>query len=40
MFDCLIAVIAIRAGQPLLHADADADFDFIAEHSDLELARA
>ncbi len=34
--DCLIAVIAIRAGTPLLHQDVD--FDAIARHAPLALA--
>jgi predicted nucleic acid-binding protein len=34
--DCLIAVIAIRAGAAVLHADAD--FDAIAQHAPLEIA--
>jgi hypothetical protein len=34
--DCLIAVVAMRAGTPLLHADAD--FDVIARHAPLEIA--
>lgn len=33
--DCLIAAVAIRHGVPLLHSDAD--FDFIAEHTGLEI---
>lgn len=37
MVDCLIAVIAIRVGVPVLHLDAD--FDAIAAHSALEIAR-
>lgn len=35
--DCLIAAVAIRAGLPLLHQDAD--FDAIARHAPLSLAR-
>ena len=38
MLDCLIAAVAIRIGAQVLHADAD--FDLIAEHSALEIARA
>lgn len=34
--DCLIAAVAIRAGVPLLHQDAD--FDAIALHAPLSLA--
>jgi predicted nucleic acid-binding protein len=34
--DCLVAVIAMRVGMPVLHADKD--FDVIAQHSDLQLA--
>ena len=34
--DCLIAAVAIRAGVPLLHADAD--FDEIARHCPLRTA--
>lgn len=34
--DCLIAAVAIRAGTPLLHMDAD--FDAIARHSALAIA--
>ena len=33
--DCLIAAVAIRTGVPLLHRDAD--FDFIAQHTPLEI---
>lgn len=33
--DCLIAVPAIRAGVPVLHADAD--FDKLARHTSLEV---
>jgi predicted nucleic acid-binding protein len=33
--DCLIAVPAIRAGAPVLHADAD--FDKLARHTPLEV---
>jgi len=35
--DCLIAVPCIKAGAPLLHADAD--FDRLATCSDLKVAR-
>ena len=35
MLDCLIAVPAIRAGVPVLHADRD--FDVIAHHTPLEV---
>ena len=34
--DCLIAVVAIRAGTELLHADRD--FDTIARHAPLRIA--
>lgn len=34
--DCLVAVVAMRVGVPLLHADAD--FDAIAEHTPLQIA--
>jgi predicted nucleic acid-binding protein len=33
--DCLVAMVAIRAGVDLLHADRD--FEAIARHTDLEL---
>jgi predicted nucleic acid-binding protein len=33
--DCLIAAVAIRTGLPLLHRDAD--FDFIAHHTPLQI---
>ncbi len=36
LVDCLIAVVAMRAGASLLHADRD--FDAIARHTALELA--
>jgi predicted nucleic acid-binding protein len=36
--DCLIAVVCIREGRPLLHRDAD--FDHLAEVSALELVKA
>jgi predicted nucleic acid-binding protein len=35
ILDCLIAVPAIRAGVPVLHADRD--FDVIARHAPLEV---
>jgi predicted nucleic acid-binding protein len=35
--DCLIAVPAIRAGRPVLHADAD--FDKLARHTALEVVQ-
>lgn len=35
ILDCLIAVPAIRAGVPVLHADRD--FDVIARHTPLEV---
>jgi predicted nucleic acid-binding protein len=34
--DCLIAVVAMRAGAPLLHRDQD--FDVIARHAPLRVA--
>ena len=37
LIDCLIAAIAIRAGTPVLHADAD--FEVLARHSELRLDR-
>ena len=37
LVDCLIAAVAINAGTPLLHADTD--FDVIARHSSLKIAR-
>lgn len=36
LFDCVIAVVAMRTGASLLHADGD--FDAIARHTALELA--
>lgn len=36
LVDCLVAVVAMRIGAPVLHADAD--FDAIAEHSSLQIA--
>jgi predicted nucleic acid-binding protein len=35
LLDCLVAVTAIDAGAPVLHADAD--FDAIARHTPLEV---
>lgn len=35
LIDCLIAVPAIRAGVPILHADRD--FDIISRHTPLEV---
>lgn len=35
LVDCLIAAVAITAGVPVLHADAD--FDVLAEHTALDL---
>jgi predicted nucleic acid-binding protein len=35
--DCLIAVVAIRSGAELIHADRD--FDTIARHAPLRIAR-
>ena len=35
LIDCLIAAIAIRAGMPVLHADAD--FDVLARHTALRV---
>jgi hypothetical protein len=35
LIDCLIAAVAIRAGIPLLHADAD--FDVLARHTPLQI---
>jgi predicted nucleic acid-binding protein len=37
MIDCLIAAVAIRNDVPVLHADAD--FDVLARHTALALAR-
>ncbi|MDQ3574904.1 MAG: hypothetical protein M3378_03865 [Actinomycetota bacterium] len=34
--DCLIAAVAIGAGVPLLHADAD--FEVLARHTELQVA--
>ena len=36
LLDCLIAAVAIRAGVPVLHSDAD--FDVLARHTELEIA--
>ena len=38
LIDCLIAAVAIRAGIPVLHADAD--FDALARHTQLQVERA
>jgi hypothetical protein len=35
LIDCLIAAIAVGAGVPLLHADAD--YDVLARHTALEI---
>ena len=35
LMDCLIAAIAIRAGVPILHNDAD--FDALARHTELRI---
>jgi predicted nucleic acid-binding protein len=35
LIDCLIAAHAIKAGVPVLHADAD--FDVLARHTDLQV---
>ena len=35
LIDCLIAAIAIRAGAPVLHNDAD--FDVLARHTELQI---
>ena len=35
LIDCLIAAVAIREGVPILHADAD--FEAIARHTDLQI---
>lgn len=37
LVDCLIAVVAINAGVPILHHDHD--FDLLAQHSALKIAR-
>jgi predicted nucleic acid-binding protein len=36
LIDCLIGVVAIRAGVPVLQADSD--FDVLARHTSLQLA--
>ncbi|MDQ3570504.1 MAG: PIN domain nuclease [Actinomycetota bacterium] len=36
LLDCLIAAVAIGAGVPLLHADAD--FEVLARHTELQIA--
>ena len=38
LIDCLIASIAIRAGTPILHSDAD--FDVLARHTALQAYHA
>ena len=38
LIDCLIAATAIRAGVAVLHADSD--FDALARHSQLQVARS
>ena len=38
MMDCLIGAIAIRAGVPILHSDAD--FDVLARHTELRVYRS
>ncbi len=35
LMDCLIASVAIRAGVPILHYDAD--FDVLARHTELQI---
>ena len=37
LIDCLIAAVAIRSGAPILHRDGD--FDVLARHPELEVAR-
>lgn len=37
LMDCLIAAVAIRSGVPVLHRDGD--FDVLARHTELEIAR-
>lgn len=37
LMDCLIAAVAIRSGVPMLHRDGD--FDVLARHTELEIAR-
>jgi len=36
LIDCLIGAVAVRAGVPILHADAD--FDVLARHTPVEVA--
>ncbi len=38
LMDCLIAAVAIRNGTPVLHADAD--FDVLARHTELQIYEA
>ena len=38
LFDCLVAAIAIRAGVPILHHDAD--FHTLARHTNLQFHAA
>ena len=38
LIDCLIAAVAIRAGAPILHSDAD--FDILARHTALRAYEA
>ena len=38
LIDCLIAAVAVRAGAPILHNDAD--FDVLARHTELEIYEA
>ena len=38
LIDCLIAAVAIRAGVPILHNDAD--FDVLARHTELRVYEA
>ena len=35
LIDCLIAAVAIRGNVPVLHSDAD--FDILAQHTDLQV---
>lgn len=35
LIDCLIGAVAVRAGVPILHRDAD--FEVLARHTDVEL---
>ncbi len=37
LMDCLIGAVAIRSGVPVLHRDGD--FDVLARHTELEIAR-